>query len=359
MTKYLIVGIVAVFFPIIASASTVSTTDQLEGIFYISPAYLTAGINDLQTNVPSGDIVAPQLYSVDSNLEATGSVPEQILSIAKSKGVKVMPLITNGDNFSQSLMDDLLASTTAQNNVISYLISEAQNNGYIGWQFDFEHMEASDSAPYTVFVEKAATELHQNNLILSVTAVARTDDATSTPFYQNWAGAYDYAHLAKYADFISLMTYDDPNTIGPTASIPYDTSVLNYLSGKVSPDKISLGIPLYYYGWDITATSSQTDEFFNVPSSDFGQVINYGGTYSRWQYDRENYGLNELFDSGLGSPYSTYYLNGHEYQIWYDDSTSMQMKLDLVQSFHLRGFSAWALGQEFPDVWDAFDKNNK
>jgi spore germination protein YaaH len=372
MRKYLIVVIVAIFFPITVSAasvvscpgeytctltSTASTTDQLEKIFYISPAYATSTLDDLQTNVSSGDIVAPQMYSVDNNLEATGSVPEQILDIAKSKGIKVMPLITNGDDFSQSLMHSLLASTTAQNNVISYLVSEAQNKGYIGWQFDFEHMEATDSEPYTAFVEKAATALHENNLILSTTAVARTDEATSTPFYQNWAGAYDYAQLAKYADFISIMTYDDPNSVGPTASIPYDTSVLTYLSSLgVPPDKISLGIPFFYYGWDITTPPGEINPFPGVPSANFGEIVNYGGTYARWQYVRQTYGASEIFGSNLGAPYSIYYLDNHEYEIWYDDATSIQMKLALAQSFHLRGFSAWALGQEFPDVWNAIDQ---
>jgi spore germination protein YaaH len=378
MKKYFIVGIVVMFFPITVSATinqspnnnvascpvgytytptpTASITNLMEKIFYISPAYATSSLNDLQTNVSSGDIVAPQMYTVDANLEATGSVPDQIKDVAKSRGIKIMPLITN-DGFTQTLIHDLLASTTAQNSVISYLVSEAENNGYIGWQFDFEHMEATDSEPYTAFVEKAATALHENNLILSVTAVARTDDATSTPFYQNWSGAYDYAQLAKYVDFISLMTYDDPNSVGPTASIPYDTSVLTYLSSMgVPPDKISLGIPFFYYGWDITTPPGIINPFPGVPSPGFGEVVNYGGIYSRWQYVRTAYGASEIFNSALGAPYSIYYLDNHEYEIWYDNSMSIQMKLELAQSFHLRGFSVWALGQEFPDVWNAIDQ---
>jgi len=335
--------------------SATTTPHQFEKIFYMTTAYLTSGLQSLQQNASLVDIVAPQVYEVDANLVATGSIPIQIQTIAKAKGIKIMPLITNQD-FSQSLMNSFLASSTAENNVISFLVSEAKNQGYVGWQFDFEHMVATDSEPYSSFVEKTAKALHEHSLILSVATVARIDDATSTSGYKNWSGVYDYEQIAKHADFISIMTYDDPNSIGPTASLPYDKNVLTYLAGKVPPDKISLGIPFYYYGWDVTPSIGQIGPASNVPSPTYGQIVRYGGIYSRWQFVRANYGTLELFDSGLGAPYATYYLDGHEYQAWYDNSISVQMKLDLAKSFHLRGFSAWALGQEFPDVWNAISK---
>jgi spore germination protein YaaH len=281
------------------------------------------------------------MYTVNANLEATGSIPDQIKEVAKSKGIKIMPLITNED-FSQGLMANFLSSTTAQDSVIYYLVSEAQNEGYIGWQFDFEHMAATDSEPYSAFVEKAATALHQNNLILSVAVVARIDDITSTDGYRNWSGVYDYAQIAKYADFISIMTYDDPNSVGPTASIIYDANVLKYLYDKVPSDKISLGIPFFYYGWDETSPP--------------GEIVRYAGVYSRLQYVKLNYEPQEYYSDILGSPYLTYQLDGHQYVSFFDNAKSTQMKLDLVNSRHLRGFSAWVLGMENPDVWNAINK---
>jgi len=328
------------------------TLRKFEKIYYVSPAYLTEGLKSIQENITLIDIIAPQVYEVDSNFQATGSVPIQIQTIAKSNNIKVMPLITNHD-FSQSLMHNFLASSTAEDSVISYLVSEAQKQGYMGWQFDFEHMMATDSEPYSSFVKKTAKELQKHNLVLSVAVVVRANDDTSTKAYKNWSGVYDYGQIANYADFISIMTYDDPNSIGPTASIPYDKSVLAYLSEKVPPEKISLGIPFFYYGWDLTPPNGQTTSLPVVPSSKDGEIVRYGGIYSRWKFVKENYGLNQLFDSGLGVSYSTYYIDGHKYQAWYDNEISVQMKLDLAKSRHLRGFSAWALGQEFPDVWKA------
>jgi len=319
-----------------------STTTSVEKIFYMSNAYLTDGINDLQTHVSSGDIVAPQMYSVDSSLEATGSVPDQIKEIAKSKGIKIMPLITNGDDFSQSLIHSLLASTTAQDDVISYLVSEAQNEGYIGWQFDFEHMAATDTDLYSTFIEKSAAELHSKGLILSVAAVARVNDDTSTNGYKNWSGVYNYARIAKSADFISIMTYDDPNTMGSTASMPYDQSVLSYLYGKIPPNKLSLGIPFYYYGWDETTPP--------------GEIVRYAGYYSRLRDIRLSLDPQEWFSDYFGVPYLTYQLDDHQYVIWFDNAKSTKLKIDLINSYGLRGFSAWVLGMENPDVWNAINK---
>jgi len=321
--------------------SVASTTGQFEKIFYMSSAYATSSLNDLQTNVSTGDIIAPQMYTVDANLEATGSIPTQIIDIAKTRGIKIMPLITN-NSFSQTLIHDLLASTTAQDSVISYLISEAQNEGYIGWQFDFEHMVATDSEPFSTFVEKSATALHSHNLILSVATIMRVNDDASTNFYKNWSGAFDYAQIAKSSDFISIMTYDDPDSVGPTASIIYDENVLKYLYDKVPPDKISLGIPFFYYGWDETYPP--------------GEIVRYAGAYSRLQYVKLNYEPQEYYSDILGSPYLTYQLDGHQYVSFFDNAKSIQAKLDLVSSRHLRGFSAWVLGMENPDVWNAINE---
>lgn len=322
-------------------ATTASSSAHVEKIFYMSQADLTDGLQSLQKNASSIDVVAPQVYTIETDLEATGSVPIRIETIAKTNGIKVMPLITN-QGFSQSLMHNFLSSTTAEDALVSYLVSEAQSNGYIGWQFDFEHMSATDTDLYSAFVEKTAAALHNSNLILSVAAVARVNDDTSTSGYKNWSGVYNYARIAKSVDFISIMAYDDPNSSGPVASIPYDKSVLAYLANKVPPNKISLGTPLYYWGWDQTAPP--------------GQIVRHAGTGTRLQYVRMNWEPREFFSADLGIPYLSYQLEGHIYVIWYDDSRSVQARLDLVKTYGLRGFSAWVLGMENPDVWNAINK---
>ena len=70
-------------------------------------------------------------------------------------------------------MRGLLASSTAQTALTSFLVSEAQTKGYIGWQFDFEHIASSDRDLFSAFVIKAAAALHAHGLILSIAVVAQ------------------------------------------------------------------------------------------------------------------------------------------------------------------------------------------
>ena len=79
--------------------------------------------------------------------------------------------------------------------------------------------------------------------------MSRSIDYEDTDAFKNWGGFLTTPELAKAADFISLMTYDDPNSVGPVASLPFVNSVLAYVKDKIPPEKLSLGIPLYNWGW--------------------------------------------------------------------------------------------------------------
>ncbi len=318
-----------------------TTPHQFERLFYMSKLHLADGLQSLQKNAASIDVVAPQLYTVDPNLIATGSVPLAIQTIAQANGIKIMPLIANG-GFSRSTIHNLLISNAAQNAVIAFLIGEAEAHRYVGWQFDFEAIPAADRDAYSAFVEKTAAALHARNLQFSVAVVARASDDATTSFYQNWSGAFDYARIANAADFISLMTYDDPASSGPTASVPYVQSVLTYALTKIPPSKISLGVPLYYWGWNATTQKR----------------VRADGAYSRLQQVRARYGVIEGFNPVYQVPYLIYSLGKYIYTIWHEDAQSMQAKLNLMKADNLRGFSAWVLGVEDPSVWNAINASN-
>jgi spore germination protein YaaH len=322
------------------ATSSISTSPFGERIFYMSNLHLTDGTQSLQANASSIDILAPQLYVVDANLNATGSIPAQIMTIAQTNNIKVMPLISN-QNFKQNIIHDVLVSPAAQDQIIDYLIRTAIANGYIGWQFDFENIYYTDRDLYSLFVEKAAVALHNKNLILSVAAVPRVNDDASTTDYKNWSGVFDYGRLANAADFLSIMTYSDPNSTGPTASLPYVQSVLDYLKGKVPANKMSLGIPLYYWGWNSTTQKK----------------VRLDGSYSRLQYVKSAYKTTEGFDTAYQVPYLIYSIGKSSYIIWHEDARSVRAKLNLIRTNGLRGFSAWVLGLEDPSVWQAINSS--
>ena len=188
---------------------------------------------------------------------------------------------------------------------------------------------------YSAFIEKTATALRVQNLLFSVAVVPRTSDNTSTDFYKNWSGAFDYARIAQAADFVSLMSYDDPNSSGPTASVPFVQGVLNYALGKMPAAKISLGLPLYYWGWNATAHKR----------------VRSDGSFSQLQTARTRPGAVEGFQAVYQVPYLIYSVGQTTYAIWHEDARSITAKLNLMKTYGLRGFSAWVLGVEDPSIW--------
>ncbi len=311
---------------------------KLEKIFYMSQAKEKEGIVSLKENIDKIDIVAPQFYGISSNLKLTGGLSTNLKKIIKENNLKVMPLIVNYA-FKQEIIHNLLVNEKAQNEIIRLLVLEAEREKYIGWQFDFENINYLDKDLYSAFVEKTAKSLHKNGYILSIAAVSRSVDYEDTSAFKNWGGVFDYARLAKAVDFISLMTYDDPNSVGPVASLPFINGVLKYVKDKIPAEKLSLGIPLYYWGW----------------STEPAKRITANGTYSRLLGIMSKFRHDVGFDSALGASWLTYFWENKQYKIWYQDGQSFEGKLDIVKQNNFRGFSAWVLGVEDPQIWTVLD----
>jgi len=301
----------------------------------------------LQKNADKIDIIAPQFYAVSNELKLTGGLDDNLkrniqLAQGKNKNIKVMPLVANA-GFKQDIMHSLLVSASAQDEVVAGLVSEAKKNNYIGWQFDFENINYLDKDLYSAFVEKTAVALHKNNLILSVAVVSRSVDYENTSMFKNWSGVFDYARLAKAIDFVSLMTYDDPNSVGPVASVPFTEGVLKYVKNKIPAEKLSFGIPLYNWGW----------------CTDPVKKVTISGTYEGLLHIRSNYNCEEGFDNALGAAWLTYLWQNKEYKVWHQDKQTFDGKLNVIKQNNFRGFSAWVLGVEDPEIWDALDSTSK
>ena len=116
----------------------IAQTKAFENLVYITND--KTGIDSFRKNTKFIDIIAPQSYTLNYNLNVVGSVADEIKNIAKNNNVKVMPLIVNA-NFNQTLIHKLLISATStKSRIIDFLITEAKKNNYRGWQFDFEHI---------------------------------------------------------------------------------------------------------------------------------------------------------------------------------------------------------------------------
>lgn len=324
----IVLGFVLAFtsiFPSVVSASENIT-------YFYNNVY---GLTNFKRNASSINIIAPQVYTVgyDLKVKKPTSANTKILREAKSKHVPIMPLIVNAD-FSKILMSDILLSSGAQDEIIKYMISEADKYKFIGWQFDFENINHLDRDMYSAFVAKTYTELKKHDLQFSVAVIPRNKPYDVNSTNQDWSSAYDFNKIGQNTDFISLMSYDDPYSLGPVASIPFTKKILNYMITQVPAQKLSLGIPLYCWKWNTDTNTRVGSLTHKLAAKEY---------LKGKDKDKE-------YDEALGNEKITYSRDDINYAVWCESEESLETKMGLVKSYGLRGTSAWAIGQE-PTWW--------
>ena len=221
--------------------------------------YLTREPNSVRSFLAHADkidILAPNWYTVDTNGLVSGGPNPLVLETARQHHVPVMPLVVNA-GFGQEEFHKLLMNPKAHDGMIAGLVRACKDNGYIGFQIDFENVNWTDRDALSDIVHKIASAFHKEKLQISIATIP---NAPGTPgeggfsvwMYQNWRGAFDLKALAQEVDFLCLMTYDQ-HTVwtvpGPVTGWAWTTANLEYALKVVPANKLSLGIPLYGYHW--------------------------------------------------------------------------------------------------------------
>lgn len=323
--------LVVVFAPEKTFALTTETKNQ-ENIFYYFKN--VNGLSDFKKNSSKVDILAPQIYTVGDDLVIKKPKDTKILKEAKKKKANTMPLLVQ-KNFSKVLMSNILLDQNAQDEIINFMLTEAKKNKFIGWQFDFENINHLDRDMYTAFVKKTNEKLKAENLKFSVAVVVRDHDYDKESTNQDWSGAYDYKELAKNSDFLSLMTYDEPYSVGPVASLPYVNRTLDYILTQAPAEKLSLGVPLYCWHWQNGNRIGSTT--YELAAKHYKKGKNKSKTY----------------DVVLGAEAYRFTKDDVENVIWCDSVKGVEAKKEIVKEKGLRGFSLWALGQGDRNIWKA------
>lgn len=323
---------------IICSLFAAPLSARAENLFYFFEN--VNGFNDFKRNAAQIDVVAPQIYEVGYDLKVTKPKSMKLIKEARRKKVDTIPLLVQ-DDFSKVLMSDILLNQKAQDDIIAFMIAEAKKQKYIGWQFDFENINHLDRDMYTAFVAKTGAALKKEGLSFSVAVVVRDRAYDPTSNNQDWSSAYDYKNLAPHVDFLSLMTYDDPYSVGPVASLPYVERTLDYILTQAPAEKLSLGVPFYCWRWQNGVRAGST-------TYELAQKAYKKGKNKERSYDKE-----------LGAEKFSFTEKHVEHVIWCDNDDSFKAKQAIVDREGLRGISVWALGQGDRAIWSYLKKAQK
>ena len=89
------------------------------------------------------DTLVPTWYSVDSAGLVSGGPNPEVIASARQNHVPVMPIVVDF-NFLQDDFHKLLTNPAAYRQMFAQLIQACKDNGYTGFQFDFENVNWTD-----------------------------------------------------------------------------------------------------------------------------------------------------------------------------------------------------------------------
>jgi spore germination protein YaaH len=300
------------------------------------------------------DILVPAWYGVDADGLVSGGPNPLVLETAKQHNVPVMPIVANGD-FVQEDFHKLLTNPTARANLLHQLMRLCKENGYIGFQFDFENVHWTDRDVLSAMVREVAAAFHKEGLQLTIATVPNMpgepgEGGFSAWIYENWRGAYDLSTLAQSVDLICLMTYDQHTrwtAPGPVAGWAWTTGNLDYALKFVPPQKLSLGIPLYGYHWFAGTPIKSDDKSGDKPNPS----AEYIGTDDAVDLAKA-YGGQIEWDSTDRTAWFYFYRADMREWIFFTDARTFRERFSLVKERGLQGFCSWVLGTEDPAIWD-------
>lgn len=245
-------------------------------------------------------------------------------------------------------------SSTAQNTLITNLISLIQTRGAQGVNIDFEGVPSSQSSNLTNFIINLGTQLHAANPNYKLSICLYAVD---------WSNVFNEPILNNYVDFYTIMGYDyywtgsaqaGPNDplYGFTSGYDYSLSrsISYYLNEGIPNSKLILGLPYYGREWETTSNS--------VPSSTTGNNV-YSRTYSYIKNNSSGFysTANSGYDLRSTSKNYIFQNTGTWRQCWVSEANELEARMETVQRRNLKGIGIWALGYDdgYSELWQAIN----
>jgi spore germination protein YaaH len=286
------------------------------------------------------DVLSPGWYDANADGTITGYARRDVIDAAHAAGVAIIPLVVNKD-VDPDVGHTILADPERRAALARNLVTEAKTYGYAGFQIDFEQILWTDRDLLTALVQDCSTAFHAAGLNLSIAVIPRlpgdaTASGTLLDYFRQWSGAYDFAALAKAADFLSFMTYDEHNGVTPPGAVsgtPWMREALEFSMQGVPAEKATLGLPTYYHDW--TGVGRLTSS-----------------SYADAMILAHDHGVTPAFDATEEEMHFGYDARGLRHELWIQSPETLRRKLLLMYEYGMKGISVWRLGFEDPAFWN-------
>ncbi|WP_247747106.1 LysM peptidoglycan-binding domain-containing protein [Alkalihalobacillus sp. BA299] len=303
-------------------------------------------INTVNQTSHSVNVVSPSFFDVnpDGTLKLTYQLNTDFIETMHEQGIRVVPFLSN--HWDREVGRAMLANKELASQQIADAIATYDLDGV---NVDLENITAADRGNFTEFVRLLREKVPAHKEV-SV-AVAANPNGWNT----GWHGAYDYTNLAKHADYLMIMAYDESyqgGDPGPVASLPWVERSIQYaIDQNVSRDKIVVGLAQYGRYW----MEGMEVGGLGISNNAVDQII-------------ERYNATVEFDEASKSPKATFTIREGDpvtvvsgrtlapgtYTIWFENEQSVREKLALVSKYNIRGVGTWSLGQGNLEVFNSY-----
>lgn len=294
------------------------------------------------------------IHVADTNGNISSIASADYVSYAHKQNVEVWMTVRDFDGGISSEQEsyELLSYTSRRETLITQLIAEALRVGVDGINVDFEKISDKCGEHYIEFIRELSVKCRQNGLVLSV------DNYVPKSFNTQ----YDRKEQGIVADYVVIMGYDEyyagSPEAGPVSSYNYVKEGITETLKEVPAEKVISGIPFFTRLWKETPKTEE--ELKSDKGTDAEQ---YSTTVESDAYGMDNAqaivkqaGVDTTWDKKAGQNYATWEAGGSKYEIWMEDSKSIEAKLKLMKKYKLAGTAEWSLGQESSDIWNLIQK---
>ncbi|KJS21343.1 MAG: hypothetical protein VR72_11405 [Clostridiaceae bacterium BRH_c20a] len=274
------------------------------------------------------NVVSPNYFDLDKNGNLVINADNTLTNYIHSQKAKVIPYLSNHwDRPSaqmalknpEKLANDLAAAVDVYN--------------LDGINIDLENLTYEDRHALTQF-----TALLKNKLKPGKT-VSVAVGSVDKPMTSGWKSAYDLKNLSNVADYLVIMAYDQhsrDSSPGPVAALDWVKKQLDYMVTQAPKDKLVLGVPFYGRVW------TNGKDGGGIWYTDIVKAVQENKATLQWH---EQYQV----------PFAKYTkADGNTKEIWFEDARSLKEKINLVNTYGLKGVAAWRLGQEDLSIWQNF-----
>ncbi|KAL0810926.1 hypothetical protein ABMA28_010224 [Loxostege sticticalis] len=267
-------------------------------------------------------------------------------------------LAVGGWNEGSSKYSIMAANPTYRQNFVQSALKMVQEHNFDGIDMDWEYPNRRDTVygpadinNFSQLLKELKEEFDKHGLMVTV-AVSSAEAMASL--------SYDIPTLAKYVDYISIMTYDmygawDPVTghnaplhrsegdsVANEASLfTVENAVKYWLRAGCPPEKLVLGVPFYGRTFTLANANVNTPR---SPAAGAGIAGPYTATsgfvgYNEFCYLLKTESWTVRIDQLAKVPYA--YRNSN--WVSYDNPESITAKVDYALSHNLRGVMVWSI----------------